>query len=253
MGQFNVRRPGLSETLVAAVAAAALAWAAPVAAQSAAQKAVDAAKKICSGKTITIVWEAGLQSLDPLNFSGPKWESSPACKVKVVEVPTAEMFTKIMQEYRAGTGAYDALNVIPAWMPDLVQAGALEQLDSYVDKYGFRARIAEDRADLPRQPDDGERQDLRFSGRRRRVRHVLPQGHLRAGGPQERLQGEVQIRPRAAQDLEAVRRHRQLPHREAEERRHLRRLLLPRAAATRSSCSKSASATKAASSSTPAA
>lgn len=33
-------------------------------AQSAAQKAVDAAKKMCNGKTITIVWEAGLQSLD---------------------------------------------------------------------------------------------------------------------------------------------------------------------------------------------
>jgi hypothetical protein len=87
------------------------------------QRAVDAAKKQCAGKTITIVWEAGLQSLDPLNFSGPKWEQLTGCKVKVIEVPTAEMFTKIMQEYRAGTGAYDALNVVPAWMPDLVQAG----------------------------------------------------------------------------------------------------------------------------------
>jgi len=93
------------------------------------------------GKTITIVWEAGLQSLDPLNFSGPLWEKETGCKVKVVEVPTSEMFTKIMQEFRAGTGAYDALNVIPAWMPDLVQAGALEQLDSYVDKYGYRAEL----------------------------------------------------------------------------------------------------------------
>ena len=87
------------------------------------------------------MWEAGLQSLDPLNFSGPKWEQLTGCKVKVVEVPTAEMFTKIMQEYRAGTGAYDALNVIPAWMPDLVQAGALENLDSFVDKYGYRAEL----------------------------------------------------------------------------------------------------------------
>ena len=51
------------------------------------------------------------------------------------------MFTKIMQEYRAGTGAYDALNVIPAWMPDLVHAGALEDLDPYVDKYGFREEL----------------------------------------------------------------------------------------------------------------
>ena len=110
--------------------------------KSAAQVAVEAAKPLCEGgKTITIVWEAGLQSLDPLNFSGPKWEQETGCKVKVVEVPTSEMFTKIMQEYRANTGAYDALNVIPAWMPDLAQAGALEQLDSYVDKYGYRGEL----------------------------------------------------------------------------------------------------------------
>src|SRR5262245_48902427 len=126
---------------VALVAAITLASAGVVHAQSAAKTAADAAKKICAGKTTTIVWEAGLQSLDPLNFSGPKWEQATGCKVKVVEVPTAEMFTKIMQEYRANTGAYDALNVIPAWMPDLVQAGALEQLDKYVDKYGFRAEL----------------------------------------------------------------------------------------------------------------
>ena len=138
-----VRRPGaLARPFsLALFALASLAFAGSASAQSAAQRAADAAKKICAGKTITIVWEAGLQSLDPLNFSGPKWEALTGCKIKVVEVPTAEMFTKIMQEYRANTGAYDALNVIPAWMPDLVQAGALEQLDSYVDKYAFRAEL----------------------------------------------------------------------------------------------------------------
>jgi multiple sugar transport system substrate-binding protein len=138
-----VQRPLASagRALLPVLTIAALAWPGAAAAQSAAQRAVDAAKKICSGKTITIVWEAGLQSLDPLNFSGPKWEQLTGCKVKVVEVPVAEMFTKIMQEYRAGTGAYDALNVIPAWMPDLAQAGALEVLDPYVDKYGFRAEL----------------------------------------------------------------------------------------------------------------
>jgi multiple sugar transport system substrate-binding protein len=131
----------VARALLPALALAALAASGSAQAQSAAQRAVDAAKKICAGKTITIVWEAGLQSLDPLNFSGPRWEQLTGCKVKVVEVPVAEMFTKIMQEYRAGTGAYDALNVIPAWMPDLVQAGALEVLDPFVDKYGFRDEL----------------------------------------------------------------------------------------------------------------
>ena len=137
-----LRRPGLRKgLLLSIVTASAIALSGAAAAQSAAKTAVEAAKKICAGKTITIVWEAGLQSLDPTQFSGPLWEKETGCKVKVVEVPTAEMFTKIMQEFRAGTGAYDALNVIPAWMPDLVQAGALEQLDSYVDKYKFRDEL----------------------------------------------------------------------------------------------------------------
>ncbi len=126
-------------TAVLALGATALATSLAFA-QSAADRAVAEAKKY-SGATITIVWEAGLQSLDPLNFSGPKWEKLTGIKVKVVEVQTSEMFTKIMQEFRAGTGAYDALNVIPAWMPDLAQAGALEPLDAMVDKYGFRDEL----------------------------------------------------------------------------------------------------------------
>lgn len=115
--------------------ASSIAWA-----QSAAERAVEAAKQY-AGAEISIVWEAGLQSLDPLNFSGPKWEELTGIEVKVIEVPTAEMFTKILQEHRAGTGAYDALNVIPSWMPDLVKAGALEELDPYVDKYGYREEL----------------------------------------------------------------------------------------------------------------
>jgi multiple sugar transport system substrate-binding protein len=131
---FKHALPGLA-------AAAALCLAAsPVLAESAAERAVEAAKQY-AGTEITIVWEAGLQSLDPLNFSGPKWEELTGIKVKVIEVPTAEMFTKILQEHRAGTGAYDALNVVPTWMADLVRAGALEDLDPYVDKYGFREEL----------------------------------------------------------------------------------------------------------------
>jgi multiple sugar transport system substrate-binding protein len=109
-------------------------------AAGAAQAAVDAAKQF-SGQSISIVWEAGLQSLDPLNFSGPKWKELTGIDVKVVEVSTAEMFTKIMQDYKSGAAAYDALNVIPAWMPDLANAGALEVLDPYVDKYGYRDEL----------------------------------------------------------------------------------------------------------------
>ncbi len=132
---------GYRNNLAGLFAAACMSFAAASAgAETAADRAVAAAKKY-AGTEITIVWEAGLQSLDPLNFSGPKWQELTGIKVKVIEVPTAEMFTKILQEHRAGTGAYDALNVVPTWMADLVRAGALEPLDSYVDKYGFREEL----------------------------------------------------------------------------------------------------------------
>jgi multiple sugar transport system substrate-binding protein len=127
-------------SLLALSAAMPLAMSVPAWAETAAERAVREAQQY-RGTTITIAWEAGLQALDPLNFSGPKWEELTGIKVKVVELPIAEMFVKEMQEYRAGTGAYDALNVVPAWMPDLVQAGALEELDPYVDKYGFRDEL----------------------------------------------------------------------------------------------------------------
>jgi multiple sugar transport system substrate-binding protein len=57
--------------MLAAAAALASGFGGQAAAQSAAERAVEAAKQY-AGTEITIVWEAGLQALDPLNFSGPK-------------------------------------------------------------------------------------------------------------------------------------------------------------------------------------
>ena len=167
-------------------------------------------------------------------------------------MPTAEMFTKILQEHRAGTGAYDALNVIPSWMPDLVRAGALEELDPYVDKYGYREELQKI-APVYRDnqmtvdgkiygfPDDGDVFVLYYR------KDIL-------GDPEDPggLQGEVRLRPAgAAQDLEGVRRGRPVPDRRSHRRQALRRRRSSASRPTASSCSRSASATRAASSSTP--
>jgi len=125
---------------IALAALAAVALSGPAWAQSAADRAVEAAKKY-RGETLTITWEAALQALDPLNYSGPKWEELTGVKIEVVEIPINELFTKTVAEHRAGTGAYDMLNVVPAWMPDLVEAGVLEPLDDYVDKFGYREEL----------------------------------------------------------------------------------------------------------------
>lgn len=109
-------------------------------AQSAADRAVEAAKKY-SGTTLNVFYEAGLQPLDPKNFSGPLWEKLTGIKINVIESPNDQMFTKTMQAHRAGSGAFDVINVVPNQMSDLVFAGALMQLDEYVDKYGYREEL----------------------------------------------------------------------------------------------------------------
>ena len=142
-------------------AGASAAWA-----ESAAEIAVREAKQY-AGTEINVFWEAGLQALGPQNFSGPRWEELTGIKVNIVEAQHDEMFPKMMQEHRGGTGAYDVLNVVPAWMGDMVRAGAVEPLDAYVDKYGYRAEL-EDIGDVYREnqmrigdtiygfPDDGD-------------------------------------------------------------------------------------------------
>ena len=46
-----------------------------------------------------------------------------------------------MLDYRSGTGSFDVVDVVPSWMPDLAQAGVLEPLDAFVDKYGYRDEL----------------------------------------------------------------------------------------------------------------
>ncbi|MFV2063646.1 MAG: sugar ABC transporter substrate-binding protein [Chloroflexota bacterium] len=111
-----------------------------VSAQSAADRAVEEAKQY-AGTTLNVLYEAGLQPLDPKEFSGPLWEELTGIKINVIESPLPELFTKTMQAYRAGSGAYDVLNVVPNQMPDLALAGALEPLDACVDKYDYREEL----------------------------------------------------------------------------------------------------------------
>lgn len=126
--------------LISTAVATSIAMASPAIADSAADRAVEAAKQY-AGTTLNVFYEAGLQPLDPKNFTGPMWEELTGIKINVIEAPLDQMFTKIMQDYRAGSGSFDVLNVVPNQMPDLVFAGALEPLDELVDKYGYRDEL----------------------------------------------------------------------------------------------------------------
>jgi multiple sugar transport system substrate-binding protein len=99
-----------------------------------AYRAVEAAKQY-SGITISMTYEAGLQALDPRNFSGPLWEQLTGIKSNVVELSNPDQYSKAVAEHIAGSGAYDVLDISPSWTPSLADGGVIAPLDDYIAKY----------------------------------------------------------------------------------------------------------------------
>ncbi len=97
-------------------------------------RAAEAAKQF-SGVTLNLTYEAGLQALDPRNFSGPLWEQLTGIKTTVVELPSPDMYSKPVAEHIAGSGAYDVLDLQPQWTPALADGGVIAPLDDYIAKY----------------------------------------------------------------------------------------------------------------------
>jgi multiple sugar transport system substrate-binding protein len=101
-------------------------------------RAVAAAKQY-SGVTLNMTYEAGLQALDPRNFSGPVWEQLTGIKSNVVELSHPDQYSKPVAEHIAGSGAYDILDIEPAWTPSLADGGVIAPLDDYIAKYMNKA------------------------------------------------------------------------------------------------------------------
>ncbi|TJV09417.1 MAG: extracellular solute-binding protein, partial [Mesorhizobium sp.] len=97
-------------------------------------RAIEAAKAH-SGVTLNMTYEAGLQALDPRNFSGPMWEQLTGMKSNVVELSNPDQYSKAVAEHIAGSGAYDVLDISPAWTPSLADGGVIAPLDDYIAKY----------------------------------------------------------------------------------------------------------------------
>lgn len=97
-------------------------------------RAVEAAKQY-AGANLNMTYEAGLQALDPRNFSGPLFEQLTGVKSTVVELPPPDMYSKPIAEHIAGSGAYDVLDLQPQWTPALADGGVIEPLDDYIAQY----------------------------------------------------------------------------------------------------------------------
>jgi len=105
-------------------------------------RATQEAKKY-SGVTVSMTYEAGLQALDPHNFSGPLWEKLTGIKSNVVELPHPDQYSKPIAEHIAGSGAYDLLDIEPAWIPSLADGGVIAPIDDLMAKYVNKADLAD--------------------------------------------------------------------------------------------------------------
>jgi multiple sugar transport system substrate-binding protein len=100
-----------------------------------AYRATQAAKKLASGVTLNVTYESGLQALEPRNYSGPQWHDLTGVAHNVIELPHPDQYSKPIAEHIAGSGAYDILEIEPAWIPSLANGGVIEPIDDLAAKY----------------------------------------------------------------------------------------------------------------------
>jgi len=109
-------------------------------ANNSAFRAVQAAKKY-KGATLSTTYESGLQALEPRNFSGPVWQELTGIGSNVVELPHPDQYSKPIAEHIADSGAYDILDIEPAWVPSLANGGVIVPIDDYVNRYMDKADL----------------------------------------------------------------------------------------------------------------
>ena len=169
--------------------------------EGSAYRAVQAAQQYKDkGVTLNLTYEAGLQALEPKNFSGPLWQALTGINFNVVELPHPDQYSKPIAEHIAGSGAYDVLDIEPAWIPALANGGVILPIDEYVAKYMNKADL-DDYHPLYKSITlyKGKRWGVFDDGDQWRV--VLSQGRIRRSEAEGGLPSEVRQAISRAYDL----------------------------------------------------
>ncbi len=72
---------------------------------------------------------------------GPLWQALTGINFNVVELPHPDQYSKPIAEHIANSGAYDVLDIEPAWIPALANGGVIMPIDDYVAKYMNKADL----------------------------------------------------------------------------------------------------------------
>jgi multiple sugar transport system substrate-binding protein len=86
------------------------------------------------GVTVNILTRPGPVIAGPLKERGVDFEKMTGAKIVVNEVPFAEIFPKIQNDWTTGTNSIDVGVFAAGWGVELDAAGLLEDLDPYIAK-----------------------------------------------------------------------------------------------------------------------
>lgn len=75
----------------------------------------------------------------PVKHHRVKWEEMTGGKIRMIEFPYAELRPKAMDDFLAKAGTYDILIFPGGLMGDYAGGGHLENLDPWIQRYGFPA------------------------------------------------------------------------------------------------------------------
>jgi multiple sugar transport system substrate-binding protein len=100
----------------------------------AARKSIPVPKNLPNfhGQTVTVMGDGG-HNMNVFGFWMPEWRKA-GIKLKAIEVPFADVYSKEKAEFIAGTKAVDLVVFYPAYIGDFASNGYLLQLDSYIKK-----------------------------------------------------------------------------------------------------------------------
>jgi multiple sugar transport system substrate-binding protein len=84
------------------------------------------------GVEITVLTFTGPQIAEPLQRRAPDFNGQTGATIKVVTVPFADLYDKILTDLATGTNSYDAFVFDPQWMGDFVPPGYLEDITDRV-------------------------------------------------------------------------------------------------------------------------
>ena len=86
------------------------------------------------GITVNILTRPGYVIAGRLAERGKEFEAATGAKIVVTEVPFAEIFPKVQNDWSTGTNSIDVAVFAAGWGVELDAAGLLEDLDPYIAK-----------------------------------------------------------------------------------------------------------------------